>query len=33
VYGDASRALNLGGIGKTPSVADVEAALARLGLW
>jgi heptosyltransferase-1 len=33
VYGEVSRALNLGGIGKTPSVADVEAALAHLGLW
>jgi heptosyltransferase-1 len=33
VYGDASRALNLGSVGNTPSVADVEAALARLGLW
>ncbi len=33
VFGDASRALNLGGIGRSPSVADVEAALAHLGLW
>jgi heptosyltransferase-1 len=33
VYGDASRAVNLGGLGKPPSVADVETALARLGLW
>lgn len=33
VYGEPSRALNLGGVGKSPSVADVEAALAHLGLW
>ena len=33
VYGDPSRALNLGNVGKAPSVAEVEAALAHLDLW